>query len=313
MPKYEIATIVRLQTLPMLERRLEGWSGDISLGVNRGHLHLPRWSKPGLPLRKPAWPGKNAPKLPTSGWGARVNPGSDDPVHDELLLAAVQARFKAKGKNRDAVTKELKTEGERWARRLTEWIEVFTHQDLHQTEPFEPMHEVGRDVDVLLRTSDRWKAGRPQSWRLTVVGWRPLHEAEWTAVVEKANLQADPPLAHRLLRDARHALNLNRPLEATLLLGSALEVALRPVVEWHLTLAGQTPQPRETLGNLIAYARLAPPLFTLPARLTPPGSTAGFLQRRNAATHGATSPARDDVVEDSAEVHKVVETIFPLR
>lgn len=311
MRKRDVAAVLHLQSPPVLERLVAGWVGKARLGSLQGRIGLPRWPAPGRPLRPPKRPFNSAGRVDGIWWGDRVNPGSEVPADDELLLAALQIRFKLKGLSEQVATGVIKADGEEWTRRLTEWIEVLTHQDLHQTEPFRPMREIGSNVDVMFPRGGGWRHGEPQSWQLTVGEWRPLQQDGWDLAVAQANLQADPPLAHRLLRDARHEVNLDRRLEATLLLGSALEVALRPVVEWHQSALGQAIQARATLGNLVAFSRQNPSLLPLPPRLNAAATGPGFLQRRNGATHGAAVPDRDDVVRDSLEVHRVVGVLDP--
>ena len=313
MAKEHVVAVVRLPAAPLLEHDLSGWTGEIRLGSEVGLGMLPRWSTPDRPLRPPKLPFRGASALPKSiNWGYRVNPGSDDPIHDELALGAVQAVFESAHSSADAAAKLMKAEGEAWASRLTEWIEVYTRQDLHPTEPFVSMHEVGERIEVLFQREGGWKRGRAQSWRLTAVEWRPLSDDEWSRSVDAANDAVEPPLAHRLLRDARHEIHLDRLREATLLLASALEVALRPVVEWHLLIGGKTVPARTTLGQLTEAARKMGKLVPLLPRLAAPSSKPGFLSRRNGATHGAVVPVRDEVLADSAEVHATVNAIFPL-
>ena len=304
----DLAVIIRLPAFPMLHQHLADWSGGFDVDGQAGSLHVPLLTgggELGSPTAMPAAVAKG------HDWGQRASAGTGDPADDVMAVGALGALLKdVPDDDIDKLVGVVKSHCWTWARLLLGWIEVSHDQDLHLSEPVPWAEELHRDVVVMHSDGTGWKEGQPQSWRLRVMGWEPVDQPSWETAVGRATGGDEPPLARRLLRDGRHSFVMGRLREATLHLGSALEMALFPEVQRVKAAAGENPLPPDstTLGRLVNEAtRLG---IALPAPLQ--DAQVGFVPRRNAAVHDAETPARDDLQGDLQAIIGVVNSLVPL-
>jgi len=303
----DVAVVIRLPAPPMLQRELGDWSDGFDVDGHAGSLHVPSLTG-GSELAPPT--GMPAAVAAVHDWGQRASAGTGDPSDDVMAVGALGVRLKdVPDDDVDGFIGRVKSHCWGWARRLLAWIEVAHDQDLHLSEAVPWAEELYRDVVVMHSTGAAWQEGRPQGWRLTVMGWDPLDQRSWEIAVGRATRGEEPPLGRRLLREGRHSFLMGRLREATLHLGSALEMALFPEVQRVKAASGEKPLSNEaTLGTLVNEAT------RLGIALPPPlqHSKSGFVPRRNGAVHDAVAPPRDDVQGDLHAITGVVTSLVPL-
>lgn len=175
---------------------------------------------------------------------------------------------------------------EAWAGRMLLWLEVWTRQNLSRPSTegglIPAMGVVHLQGDGVLRP----KATLAQTFI------EPLHHldlaanrADWERAIKLAAQEVEPPLEHRLLRDAEVQLGRGEQRLAVITVGTAVEIAVTQYLQTH----GPNPGNASYLGQVLRLAsdhRLLNVLnLDLDQDIDPT-----LLSVRNDATHRAYDP-----------------------
>lgn len=247
--------------LPREERQPPGSIGDLRTPTGMDH-RLRDFMAPKLPWFTP-W-----------GYVARIDTGAGWVHRIVVELDGLMPRI--------AASRAL----EAWGGRMLLWLEVWTRQNLSRpSREGGPMSAMGvahmQGDDVL----------RPKAM-LAEAFIEPLHHldlaasrADWEKAIKLAAQEVEPPLEHRLLRDAQVQLGRGEQRLAVITAGTAVEVA----VGTHLLSLGVNLGPDPGLGHVLGVARDQ-------RRLVPLGLDyyrdvdPTLVSPRNGATHRAYDP-----------------------
>jgi HEPN domain-containing protein len=175
---------------------------------------------------------------------------------------------------------------ESWTSRTLQWLEVWTRQNLSRPDP--PgglMPAMG-----VVHLADDGVAGPTRPLLQANVG--AVHHLDlaanrddWEKAIKLAAQEVDPPLEHRLLRDAEVQLGRGEQRLAVITAGTAVEIAMSK----HLRSVGVNPGSDPTLGQVLRIARdqqrLAPSGLDYNRDIAPV-----LVAPRNDATHRAYDP-----------------------
>lgn len=192
------------------------------------------------------------------------------------------------------------------------WLEVWTCQNLRRAEPKGgPMSAMGI---VHMRGAGVVAPGAMLAQ--TFVG--PLHHielaafrADWEKAVKPAAQEMDPPLEHRLLRDAEVQLGHGEQRLSVITAGTAVEVAVTAHLRSHAVNIGDD----SGLGHVLGMARDQRGLDPLGLDYYKDTKPA-LVYLRNSSVHRAYKPSTDETVAAlnlSATLVRHFATLDPYR